>query len=149
MDAGGRLGRIASPVGRRCPGTRRRHEQRHEAERHREDDPPIGAAASDSRTPTVRSFGPSAKNGHGDTIRTCHAFRTRRSGVQALLPAITPGVEGSAVASGQHAQLRDGISQDVVGVEDLDLVRSHPLAMLFDEEAGQLLQVGFPSRAPR
>ena len=83
----------------------------------------LGRPRASRERQTFRSFWPSAKHGHGHTIRTRHALRTRRSDAQAPLTAVTPGVEGAAVASGQGAQLRDGVTQDMVGVEDLHVVR--------------------------
>ena len=68
------------------------------------------------------------------------------SGTQTALAAVTAGVQGAAVASGQRGQLRHRIPEDVVGVEDLDVVGPHPLVVQVDEQAGQLLEVGFRPR---
>ena len=62
----GALGRVRVARGR--------HEQRHEGQRHGEDDPPIGAAASHARTPTFG--GPEPLSHWRPTIRTRHAGRT-------------------------------------------------------------------------
>ena len=65
-----------------------------------------------------------------------------RSGAQAPLAAVPPGVEGAAVAPGHGGELRDRVSEDVMGVEDLDVVGPHAGAAQVDEDPGQLLEVG-------
>ena len=103
------------------------------------------------RPRATRERRPSPASGPPPTTGTRYARVTPSalgaSGAQAALTAVASGVEGAAVASGQGGQLGHGVAQDVVGVEDLDLVGSHPLAVQVDEEAGQLLEVGLRRRA--
>ena len=87
--------------------------------------------ATAGRNPSVVSVPPPTTR---HTIRTGHTCRTGRSGAQAPLAAVPAGVERSAIASGQGGQLGHRIAEDVMGVEDLDLVGSHPLPVQVDQQ---------------
>ncbi len=103
-----------------------RHEERHEAQRHGQDHPPVGTAPSNPSAQSFGGLGPSTN--HGPTIRTRHAVRTgavRRRGAAGRGPVGRRG--RAAVPSGQGGQLGDGVPQHVVRVEHLDLVGPHRL----------------------
>ena len=103
----GRSGRPPGPAiaaaaaWRRWRAARGRHQQRHEAERHGEDDPPVGTAPSNSRAQTFGGVGPSAKHG---TAHDTHASRLPHSAVRR-----TGGADrGHAGRRGRGGRVRSG-----------------------------------------
>ena len=117
------VGRSAAAGGSAWCAPRGRNEECHEGQRHGQDHPPVGAAPSHScGSPSVVSGPPPATG----TPYACvtppapggQAQRRRR-------PRSRRGVQGAAVPTGHGGELGDGVTEDMVGVEDLDLVGAH------------------------
>ena len=104
------------------------------------------------RPRATRACSPSVVSGPPPATGTPYARVTLPAlGAQAQRrrrPRSRRGVQGAAVPTGHGGELGDGVTEDMVGVEDLDLVGAHAGPVQVDEDPGQLLQVGLGAGGP-